>query len=169
MSKGRLLMTEKSTARESYGARDMAELGVLKRQLFCGDEISESVRSYRPRASDVVIASFANCGTTWLQQMFHALRTRGDMSFEEISTVVPWIETAVSLSLDLDAPQCAEPRGFKSHLSYPEIPKGSRYVISVRDPKDVLISSYRFNEGWFFEPGAISITDFFGAWLQGAK
>ena len=40
------------------------------------------------------------------------------------------------------------------------VPKGTRYVISFRDPKDALVSMYRFMEGWFFEPGAIPIADF---------
>jgi hypothetical protein len=42
------------------------------------------------------------------------------------------------------------------------VPKGARYVVSLRDPKDALVSMYRFMEGWFFEPGAISIGAFVG-------
>ena len=82
------------------------------------------------------------------------------MDFDDISRVVPWIETARLVGLDLDAPQRAEPRGFKSHLAYDAIPKGAKYVVSLRDPKDALVSMYRFMEGWFFEPGAVSIEDF---------
>jgi hypothetical protein len=33
-------------------------------------------------------------GTIWVQQICHQLRTGGDMEFEEISQVVPWIELA---------------------------------------------------------------------------
>jgi hypothetical protein len=82
------------------------------------------------------------------------------MDFDDISRVVPWIELAGVLDIDLDAEQRAQPRGFKSHLPYDQIPKGGRYVVSLRDPKDAAVSMYRFMEGWFFEPGAISITDF---------
>src|SRR3954453_4960930 len=110
-----------------------------------------------PRASDIVIASYAKCGTTWLQQMVHSLRTGGDLDFDDISRVVPWIETAADLGLDLDGPQRGEPRAFKSHLSYDQVPAGARYIVSVRDPCDALLSSYRFFEGWFFEPGTIDI------------
>ncbi len=112
---------------------------------------------FRPRPSDVIIAPFGKSGTTWLQQVFHGLRTRGDIDFDDISRVVPWIETAYDLGIDLDAPQRAEPRGFKSHLPYDLIPKGARYVVSIRDPKDVLVSAFRFAEGWFFEPGSVAI------------
>ncbi|MBW2426300.1 MAG: sulfotransferase domain-containing protein [Deltaproteobacteria bacterium] len=113
--------------------------------------------AFRPEPSDVLISPFAKCGTTWLQQIVHALRTRGDLDFDDISRVVPWIETAGSLGLDLDAPQRARPRAFKSHLSWDHIPKGGRYIVSIRNPADALVSMYRFIEGWIFEPGAFPI------------
>jgi hypothetical protein len=99
--------------------------------------------------------------------MFHTLRTGGDSDFDDISRVVPWIEMSPLLGLDLNAEQRANPRGFKSHLSYTQVPKGARYVISVRDPRDAFVSMYRFMEGWFFEPGAISMEEFFAGWSRG--
>jgi aryl sulfotransferase len=111
-------------------------------------------------ATDCVVAPFGKSGTTWLQQIAHSLRTRGDMDFDDISRVVPWIETSTDLGLDLDAPQKAEPRVFKSHLDAHRIPKGGRYIISCRDPKDAAYSMFKFMEGWFIEPGSISLDDF---------
>jgi hypothetical protein len=116
--------------------------------------------AFRPQPDDVIISPYGKCGTTWLQQIFHGLRTRGDMDFDDISRVVPWIETAYDLGLDLDAPQRGHPRGFKSHLSYDLVPKGARYIVSIRDPKDALVSAFRFEEGWMFEPGSVSIEEF---------
>jgi hypothetical protein len=87
----------------------------------------------------------------------HSLRTGGDLDFDDISRVVPWIETAADLGLDLDGAQRGEPRAFKSHLSYDQVPQGARYIVAVRDPRDALVSAYRFFEGWFFEPGSIDI------------
>ena len=113
--------------------------------------------AFKPRPDDVIITPYGKCGTTWLQQVFHGLRTRGDMDFDDISRVVPWIETAHDLGLDLDAPQRGKPRGFKSHLSYDLVPKGARYMLSIRDPKDAFVSSFRFMEGWFFEAGSVPI------------
>ena len=121
----------------------------------------------RPLPSDVIISPYGKCGTTMLQQGFHTLRTRGDMDFDDISRVVPWIEMGPLIGIDLNAPQRAEPRGFKSHLSYTKVPKGARYVVSFRDPKDAFVSMFRFMEGWFIEPGAITIEDFFETWIQG--
>lgn len=116
--------------------------------------------AFRPRSTDVIITPYGKCGTTWIQQVFHGLRTRGDMDFDDISRVVPWIETAHELGLDLDAPQRGEPRGYKSHLSYDLVPKGARYIVSIRDPKDALVSSFRFMEGWWFETGSVPIETF---------
>ncbi len=128
------------------------------------EDMPDSIKSYRPRPTDIVITPFGKCGTTWLQQTFHTLRTRGDMDFDDISRVVPWIETAKVVGVDLEAAQRAEPRGFKSHLAYDAIPKGAKYVVSFRDPKDALVSMYRFMEGWFLEPGAVSIEAFAQSW-----
>lgn len=125
---------------------------------FAGAE--ESNRIFRPRPSDVIIATFSKSGTTWLQQIVHQLRTGGDMDFEDIYEVVPWIDLGSALDLDLDADQRAEPRAFKSHHSWDDVPKGCRYIVSFRDPHDAMVSLYHFLEGWFFEPGAISLDEF---------
>jgi len=143
-----------------HRARSMAEFGALMGRAFGPGSDAKPAAEFHPRPTDIIITPFGKCGTTWLQQTFHTLRTRGDMNFDDISRVVPWIETAGFLNIDLNAPQRAEPRGFKSHLSYVAVPKGAKYVVSLRDPKDALVSMYRFMEGWFLEPGAVSIEEF---------
>ncbi len=120
--------------------------------------------------TDCVVTPFGKSGTTWLQQIAHTLRTRGDMDFDDISRVAPWIETSTDLGLDLDAPQGASPRVFKSHLEAYLVPKGGRYINSCRDPRDALLSMYKFMEGWFIEPGAISLDDFvMGVFVKAGK
>lgn len=120
-----------------------------------------------PRPTDVIISPYGKCGTTMLQHGFHTLRTRGDSDFDDISRVVPWLEMSPMLGIDLNAEQRADPRGFKSHLGFGSLPKGTRYLVSLRDPKDAFVSMFRFMEGWFIEPGAIPIEDFFEGWLKG--
>jgi len=82
------------------------------------------------------------------------------MDFDDISRVVPWIETSPTLGIDLDAEQKSNPRAFKSHLAWDVIPKGGRYIVTIRDPKDALYSVYKFMEGWFFEQGSIALDDY---------
>ncbi len=146
---------------ESYTPRATTVAGIaeLMAPMITREGVEQGL-GFQPRASDVIISPFGKCGTTWLQQIVHGLRTGGDMDFDDISRVVPWIETAANLGLDLDAEQRGEPRAFKSHLDYDRIPRGCRYIVSVRDPKDAVVSLYHFFENWFFEAGSIDIATF---------
>lgn len=140
-------------------ARSVAEMSSFRGGI--GSTASRAAAlAFRPKPTDVLIATFPKCGTTWLQQIVHGLRTRGSMDFEEITLVVPWLELALDLGIDPGAPQVAEPRAFKSHLSWYDVPKGGRYITMVRDPGDVLVSLYHFHEGWRFEAGAITLADY---------
>lgn len=147
-------------------ALSMEELRSFQGRMMGAEDLIKAIASYRPLPSDVVISPFGKCGTTWLQQVFHCLRTGGDMDFDDISRVVPWIETAGLLGIDLNARQRAEPRGFKSHLSFAALPKGARYVVSIRDPRDAVVSMHKFMEGWFLEVGAVSADEFAGWWVE---
>lgn len=151
------------TESEFWGrrARNMAEMIEISARGADMKESIASIASYQPRPTDIIISPAGKCGTTLLQQTFHSLRTRGDMGFDDISRVVPWIETAKSLALDINVEQVAEPRGFKSHLSWDHVPKGAKYIVSLRDPQDAFESGYRFMEDWYFEPGTISYEEFF--------
>lgn len=148
-------------------ARNAAEFGALMGRMATARADAPPAPAYEPRPDDVIITPYGKCGTTMLQQMFHQLRTGGDMDFDDISRVVPWIETAPALGIDINAPQRANPRGFKSHLDYESLPRGARYVVSLRDPGDAFVSMLRFMEGWFIEPGALTMEEFFEGWVTG--
>jgi hypothetical protein len=134
-----------------------------ERQQIFGPKLGESVQrglAYQPQPSDVFISPFAKCGTTWVQQIVHGLRTRGDMNFDDVMRVMPWVEMAHWAGLDLNAPQPGGFQVFKSHLSWNSIPKGGRYIVPLRDPKDALVSFYNFLNGYWWETGSVSITEF---------
>lgn len=123
--------------------------------------------SYEPRPNDVAISTTPKAGTTWMQQICHQIRSAdkgGDMSFDEISRVVPWIELAFDQQQDLEAPQFGQddgkPRLFKTHVCADHCPPFPKIINVVRNPFDVVVSFYRFFEGWFFEPGSISLDTF---------
>lgn len=142
----------------------LAEMRERTEPLFAMEGIKKGL-ALKLRPTDVVVTPFGKSGTTWTQQILHTLRTRGDMDFDDISRVVPWIETAYVLGLDLDAEQRANPRAFKSHLDANVIPKGGRYINVVRDPMDAAVSMFKFQEGWFLEPGSVGIDEFTQAQL----
>ena len=141
-------------------AQSMQELSEIMSLSFDAEVTATSIENFSPRNTDIIITPFGKCGTTWTQQIFHTLRTRGDMDFDDISRVVPWIETSGSLGLDINAEQVANPRGFKSHLSFDRIPKGCKYINVIRNPLDAAYSSFKFMEGWYLEPGAVSADEF---------
>ena len=64
--------------------------------------------NFRPRGDDVMIVTPGKSGTTWMQQVVHQLRSGGDMSYRNISDVVPFIEMAHEI--DLDAEHEYQPR-----------------------------------------------------------
>lgn len=117
-------------------------------------------KKFQPRPDDVIISPWSKSGTTWLQQIVQSLRSGGDMGFDDISRIMPWIEVAHALGIDLDADQEWEPRAFKSHYSYTAVPKGCRYIVSFREPCRTLVSYYRFYEGWLFEPGTVTLDEY---------
>lgn len=147
-------------------AQSAEEFGALMQRMMTPREGDAPLAAYEPRPTDVIISPYGKSGTTWLQQTFHQLRTGGDMDFDDISRVVPWIETAPVHRLDINAEQRAEPRGFKSHLARTALPDGAKYVVSLRHPKDAFVSMYRFMEGWFIEPGTVPIEDFYAGWIE---
>lgn len=122
--------------------------------------------AYRPDPTDVFISPYAKCGTTWMQQIVHGLRSGGDMGFSEITEVVPWIELAHDMGMADPAHQRFAPRAFKSHCTWDSIPKGGRYIVVFRDPADAMVSLWRFFDGWFFEAGAIGLEDFAAYYLD---
>lgn len=148
--------------RESINSRatNTQELDAILKKLV-SEESWQKGLAFQPRATDIIISPFAKCGTTWLQQITHGLRTRGSMDFDEITAVTPWIELAHDIGWDLNSPQPAEPRIYKSHSSWYDIPKGGRYICSFRNASEAIVSFYRFYEGWLIEPRTIDIETFF--------
>ena len=115
---------------------------------------------YKPDPTDIFIVTPPKCGTTWMQQIVHGLRTRGSMDFDEITRVIPWINIAFDMGIDIYAPQVAQPRAFKTHSTLKEVAEGGKYIIVLRNPSDALLSDYLFCGGMFFEKGSISLETF---------
>lgn len=67
---------------------------------YFSEEAYQRGIAFKPRPSDVFVATYAKAGTTWMQQIVHGLRTNGSMDFGEITEVVPWIEVAHILDID---------------------------------------------------------------------
>lgn len=127
-------------------------------------------RSFRPRPTDMFVATYPKCGTTWVTQICHQLRSGGHMDFGEISEVCPWDIMALDCQQDLDADQIASPRVFKSHERAGDIAKGGKYIHVCRNPEDAFISFYRFLPAWAaIPPGEITVEEFAKAVFGGVS
>ena len=82
------------------------------------------------------------------------------MNVDDAMQVMPWLEMALYAGTDLNIPQPGGFQAFKSHLSWTKIPKCGRYIVSFRDPKDALVSYYNFVNGYSWQAGSVSITEF---------
>jgi len=116
------------------------------------------------RADDVFIATYPRSGTTWMQMILYQLMSKGDMSFEHIYEVIPFLE--VSLRNGRILGQLKSPRIFKTHLPYRVLSRyAGRYIYLMRDGKDVLTSYYYFHKRYGHFHGDFS--EFFNRFLSG--
>jgi len=102
---------------------------------------------YRPRDSDIIIIGPPKSGTTWLQQILHQLRTKGDEDFQDIYKVTFYIcNPAGQFHFDNNAEQAHFPRIYKHHESYGVIPttEKQKKIFIVRDPHDTAFSLTKF-------------------------
>lgn len=121
---------------------------------------------WKPQDGDVIVATPPKAGTTLVLQIAHCLRSRGDVSFEEINKdCVPCLEMAYDAGVPLDLDQMYAPRLFKTHAWFPHIPGNGndkvRLVCVIRDPVAIAVSFYHFlGSGWFFSNEDIDIDTF---------
>ena len=119
---------------------------------------------FSPRADDLYIVSYPRSGTSWLQMILYQLATDGEMNFEHISRVIPFLEQSLRQGDSLD--QLPSPRILKTHLPYGYVSRWSgKYIYIARDGRDVLVSYYQFYRN-YFAPGT-SFDTFFHDYLAG--
>jgi hypothetical protein len=123
-------------------------------------------RNYTPTKHDVFVATYVKSGTNWMMQIAHQLVNHGKAEFEHIHCVVPWPDTAImgvmrkyAIPVEDTSVWEASPeqkRVIKTHFNWELLPysQDARYIMVIRDPKDVFVSSYFF----FLKNGAMGDT-----------
>ena len=103
-------MTLLNPARRPTTLEEIQKIG----QRMGNEEGKTAWKSFQPQPTDVFITPYGKSGTTWLQQIVHGLRTRGDMDFDDISRAgISWLETAYDLGIDLNAPAARPTAGLQ--------------------------------------------------------
>jgi hypothetical protein len=132
-------------------------------------------RNYTPTSHDVFVAAHVKSGTNWMMQIAHQLAFHGEGEYDHIHSVVAWPDVELmgpmkKYAIPLDDPSVwmASPeqkRVIKTHCDWDWLPYSAdaRYIIVIRDPKDVFVSSYYF----FVKNGPLAFTRFsVEKWLE---
>lgn len=122
---------------------------------------SRAFRDYTPTEHDVFVCTYSKSGTYWMLQIVTQIAGLGSAEFEHIHDLVPWPETPSPGPVHLKQPTWqsspSKIRAVKTHAEAQFVPYNdqARYIIVLRDPKDVLVSSFHFSESIL--PGIASI------------
>lgn len=132
-----------------------AIIGVIGKRNINNAKIRKAFDAYIPDSGDIFACAYSKSGTNWLMQMAHQIAWYGKGDFEHIHDVVAWPDTPPRLGAKMFTPLRSDiikkisPSGMrviKTHLAAHYIPysEEAKYLIVIRDPKEVLVSSYPF-------------------------
>lgn len=114
----------------------------LRRKAFAG---------YEPTRHDVFAATFAKSGTNWMMQIAQQIAHRGEAEFGHIHDLVAWPGAPFRRSTPLEDLRSIDrsPTGLrviKTHLATQYVPYSddATYLTVLRDPKEMIVSSYHF-------------------------
>lgn len=108
-------------------------------------------QTFEPRDSDIYISTYFKSGTTWMQMILYQLLTDGDMEFEHIYDVSPWLINEAGFSEGANRINRLEsPRVFKAHEPYKEFDPENRnkFIHVYRDGRDVAVSLYHHRKNY---------------------
>lgn len=102
---------------------------------------------YKAGQKDVFVATYFKSGTNWMLQIAQQIADLGDSTFKHIHDVVPWPEAGGPKWND--APVSLSSTGLrviKTHLNSAYVPydEKAKYLVVIRDPKEVFVSSFHF-------------------------
>ncbi|MBP7000189.1 sulfotransferase domain-containing protein [Amaricoccus sp.] len=121
--------------------------------------------AFRPRPGDVVIATSYKSGTTWMQNILRQL-VFPEPPRPPVGEVSPWVDRRCDDPAALHAALEAQThrRFLKSHLPLDALPwfPEVRYVVAMRDPRDVFMSFWNhysgFTDAWHARPQPAGVT-----------
>lgn len=103
------------------------------------------------RDSDIYIVTFLKSGTTWMQMILYQMFTDGEMNFEHIYDVSPWVTNESINDKDPErVNQLPNPRIFKSHDPYNKFDSGAKnkIIYVYRNPIDTAYSLFHHRKNY---------------------
>ncbi|NVK43522.1 MAG: sulfotransferase domain-containing protein [Oceanospirillaceae bacterium] len=158
---------------------------VKKRELHNHHFDSTIWNDFQFRDDDIVIATYAKSGTTWMQQIVAQLLFSGAEGLD-VAEMSPWMDLRVPpKAIKIPAVEAQTHRRFlKTHLPVDAlvVSDQAKYIYIGRDGRDVVWSLYNHhlnaNQAWYdalngtpgrvgpaIEPPPESISDYFDQWL----
>jgi len=128
--------------------------GVPQGPLLEPSAVSDLIKTFNTRDSDVFICTYVKSGTTWCQQIVHLLLNGGEIGSKSYAESIPWLEAATSPILSQweatghtisSIKEMPGPRYFKTHANVQDLPRGGanpKVIYVARNPKDVVVSLF---------------------------
>lgn len=150
--------------------------GALKGLMFIQDH-------FKAQPTDIFLATFPKCGTTWLKALIFATMNRSRYDFPSHPLLsasphdcVPFLDAYIFQNNPVSSIHfLPSPRLFATHIPYDLLPNsmissGSRFVYICRNPKDVLVSKWVFmNKARPKELPPLSLEDAFELFCKGVS
>ena len=104
---------------------------------------------YIPTKNDIIVACQARSGTHWIMQIALQIAYLGDAEYDYIYDIVAWPDYLPGASIKLTESPPLSPTGLrviKTHSPAQSVPvnDAAKYIVIIRDPKEVLVSLYHF-------------------------
>ena len=121
--------------------------GILTPPGMTAEEVIKQRDSLTLRPSDVFIATYPKCGTTWMQQIVKLIVNNGMETGMDVDEFCPWV---VHMTME-EIEAMPSPRFFKTHMPYNLMAGGdpvnspAKYIYVIRNPKDVVVCTYHFS------------------------
>ncbi|XP_075868868.1 sulfotransferase family 2, cytosolic sulfotransferase 3 isoform X2 [Nelusetta ayraudi] len=135
-------------------------------------ESLEFAQNFSVKDSDVFAVTYPKSGTIWMQEILPLVLNGGDLT--PLHTIpnwdrVPWLEEK-RLALVVD--QLPNPRAMVTHFPYQLMPPSflaskAKVIYVMRNPKDVIVSSYYFHQMARFLDDPGTFDEFVDKFLEG--
>lgn len=148
---------------ELAGMRSLISRSLRRLDRMLGER---SYECFEPDASDIFLVSFPRSGSTWVRVMLAELIFgESGSSIAELNKFIPDLHAFVRAD---DVRTTDNLHFVKSHWPYrlnTDTERYQRVVYLVRDPRDVVLSHYRY--ACSFDQYSLEINEFIADWLNG--